>query len=220
MKIFFVFSIILFSFLGIISSLQVEISIKNSFSVGENVTFNYTFIPDETKNVNYYVGAECASQTNFPSMLQISLTAGQRAVREYVGFVIEDGIAYQECSAFVIWEGNIANQSFTKEFVVENNMTDSTPNNNLGGGNGDEDDNTNNGGSPVDNPLLDIDNNPNPPNQTPGNIFLGTEEVSDSLISIVIYIIIIIIIIVALVIVIWFLKKKRENAINEFEENS
>jgi len=124
--------IILAIFLNIslISALQVEISIKDSFSVGENVTFNYTFIPDETKRIDYYVGAECSNEIGFPSFFQISLTSGERTTKEYSGFEIKDGIVYEDCTAFVIWEGNIANQTFMKIFEVEDNppADDGTPN--------------------------------------------------------------------------------------------
>ncbi len=96
-----------------------EIIMKDSFRVGEKISFNYSIMPETTAEITFQAYIDCPTAP-IPLLEQrtIMLQAGQLYTDTYLGTIIEEFIEPQTCTAYVeILEPFY--QKVEKEFKIE-----------------------------------------------------------------------------------------------------
>jgi len=96
-----IIGIFLINFISAIS-IDVEIDMLDSFSVGEELSFSYTLISDENVQVNYISHILCPNAPiNFLEEKTIQLQANQPYINIYSDQIVQDWFEPQICKAYV-----------------------------------------------------------------------------------------------------------------------
>ncbi|MEK6827660.1 MAG: hypothetical protein AABX99_04215, partial [Nanoarchaeota archaeon] len=119
--IIFSFGILIF-LIGIISAVNVNIDMKNSFGIGEEVLFNYTLISDTSLTGQYIIRVLCPSAPlPLLEIKNFTLQANQPLTENYIYLSkIFDNMNSQTCNATVL-VFNSVNLSKSKSFRIVNN---------------------------------------------------------------------------------------------------
>ena len=117
MKIIFGFGIVIL-LIGIISAVNVNIDMENSFGIGEEVSFNYTILSSTNENIQYIVSVNCpTAPLPLLEIKNVALVADSPLTENYIYMSeIKDDLISQTCTAMVgiISPTEVsANKSFT-----------------------------------------------------------------------------------------------------------
>jgi hypothetical protein len=103
------------------ASIDIEIQMKDSFEIGEVMTFNYSIISDVNTKIAYVPYIICTDIPSAPVTEQTSeLKANQIYKNEYSSSKIGDFVNTQACTAY-IQILSPAQQTFTKNFLITAN---------------------------------------------------------------------------------------------------
>ena len=86
----------------LISALTIEIDMKDSFGVGESISYDYKLISDEDITVKYLPYAECPNAPQpFMSEKEVSLKANEEYADSFSYSIVDESTEPQTCTAYI-----------------------------------------------------------------------------------------------------------------------
>lgn len=119
-KKFYLFLLILILLVPVVNAtITIEIDIKDSFSLGETIIFNYNIVSDTGRSISYTPYVSCPNAPSaMLSPIPVDLEANVPLSREFSDFTIYENIEPQTCTAYVeIYEP--LEKTASKSFKIE-----------------------------------------------------------------------------------------------------